>query len=161
MIPCSSRNLTSSTCPSWAASIRGVDEPCSMAAPFKKNKKVLLFMFFIFCFGQRLAFSYSKLPCLTFSPGLKKKHPNFQLPNKMYFLLPPSIITNTEIQTHKMDQNPSITHHKPWSFQLLDKPSVFWDVSWLMAAKKANACKLLAFELQSSHVIESVFQPHE
>ena len=28
------------------------------------------------------------------------------------------------------------------------------------AAKKANVCKLLAIELQSSHVIESVFQPH-
>ena len=30
-----------------------------------------------------------------------------------------------------------------------------------MAAKNAHACKLLAFELQSSHAIESVFQPHE
>ena len=121
-----------------------------MAAPFKMNKKVLLFMFFNFCFGQRLAFSYSKLPCLTFRPGLKK-HPNFQLQKKMYVLLPPSIITNTETQTHKMDQNPSITR----KLLLSARSAKMTD-----AAKKANACKLLAIELQSSHVIESVYQPH-
>lgn len=144
MIPCSRRNLTSSTCPSWAASIRGVDEPCSMAAPFKMNKKVLLFMFFNFCFGQRLAFSYSKLPCLTFRPGLKK-HPNFQLQKKMYVLLPPSIITNTETQTHKMDQNPSITH----------KTSVFLR-GWLMQQRRQMLlnCWLLNFKV---HMLLKVY----
>lgn len=39
-IPCSSRNLTRSTWPSCAASIRGVDEPCSMEAPMTKENKI-------------------------------------------------------------------------------------------------------------------------
>lgn len=42
-VPCSSRNLTRSTWPSCAASIRGVDEPCSMEAPERWKINVIIY----------------------------------------------------------------------------------------------------------------------
>ena len=86
------------------------------------------------------------------------KHTNSKVqkpPSQFCFLLPSIIITipsnepwNTE--THKTDQNPPITDHKPWPFELIQVKFCFLKspIRWLMAAKKANVSWLLDFRVR-------------
>ena len=82
-----------------------------------------------------------------------------KLPSQLRFSLPSIImmVTRNEpwnTETHKTDQNPPITNHKPWPFEPIKLTFCFLrgPLRWLTAAIKCN-CQL-AFELQNLHVCE-------
>ena len=86
------------------------------------------------------------------------KHANSKVqkpPWQLRFSLPSIIITITSnepwnTETHKTDQNPPITNHKPWPFEPVKVKFCFLrgPLRWLTAAKNAIVSWLLNFRIR-------------
>ena len=85
------------------------------------------------------------------------KHANSKVqkrPSQLRFSLPSIIITITSnkpwnTETHKTDQNPPITNHKPWPFEPVKVKFCFLrgPLRWLTAAKNAIVSWVLNFKI--------------
>ena len=86
------------------------------------------------------------------------KHANSKVqkpPSQLHFSLPSIIITITSnepgnTETHKTDQNPPITNHKPWPFEPVKAKFCFLrgPLRWLTAAKNAIVSWILNFRIR-------------
>ena len=91
------------------------------------------------------------------------KHANSKvqnLPSQLRFWLPSIIITITinkpwNTETHKTDQNPPITNHKPWPFESVKEKFCFLrgPLRWMTAAKNANVSWLLNFRIHMFFIV--------
>ena len=89
--------------------------------------------------------------------ALSHKHANSKVqnpPSQLRFWLPSIIITITinkpwNTETHKMDQSPPITNHKPWPFESVKEKFCFLrgPLRWMTVEKNANASCLLNFRI--------------
>ena len=103
--------------------------------------------------GQQsiVRYRYAKLYC-AFHKLVNSK---VQKPaSQLHSLLPSIIITITgnepwNTETHKTDQNPPITNHKPWPFEPIKVKFCFLRgrLRWLMAAKNTIVSWLLNFRI--------------
>ena len=97
------------------------------------------------------------------------KHANTKVqkpPSQLRFSLPSIIITITSNEpwntdTRNMDQNPPITHYKPWPFEPVNLKFFFPKRSVKMIDGSEKRNRQLAFELQNSHVCEKCSNTHQ